>query len=303
MQVARLPHPQGLTPVQVLMPYAIGIPLVHGLSLLACLPWLFSWTGVVLAISGHFLFGMLGMTIGYHRLLTHRGFKCGRWLEYTLATLGVCCLQDTPARWVGIHRKHHQHSDQQEDPHSPLVDFVWGHLGWLFWRNREVSTGDFYAHYARDLLNDPYYLWLEKRLMVWWIFAAHALAFFAIGFLIGWFALADAAAALQFGLSVLVWGVFVRTVLVWHITWAVNSVAHVWGYQNYSTGDNSRNNWIVGLLAHGEGWHNNHHEDQRSAQHGHKWWEFDMSWSVIRLMEMLGLVTEVIRPRSIGRAA
>ena len=105
-------------------------------------------------------------------------------------------------------------------------------------------------------------------------------------------------AGVQFGLGLVVWGVFVRTVLMWHLTWSVNSVTHVWGYQNYETGDSSRNNILVGLLANGEGWHNNHHADQRSASHGHKWWEFDVTWITIRLLEMVGLVTQVVRPRA-----
>ena len=102
----------------------------------------------------------------------------------------------------------------------------------------------------------------------------------------------------QFGLSLVVWGVFVRTVLMWHLTWSVNSVTHFWGYQTYETGDSSRNNILVGLLANGEGWHNNHHADQRSAAHGHKWWEFDVTWITIRMLEMVGLVTQVVRPRA-----
>ncbi len=103
---------------------------------------------------------------------------------------------------------------------------------------------------------------------------------------------------MQFGLSLLVWGVFVRTVLVWHITWSVNSVTHVWGYRNYETGDSSRNNWLVGLWSNGEGWHNNHHADQRAAAHGHNWWEFDLTWITIHALEKLGLATDVVRPRA-----
>jgi len=266
------------------------------MALLACLPWLFSITGVVLCIGGHFFFGMLGMTIGYHRLLTHRGFTCPKWLEHCFATLGVCCLQDTPARWVAVHRKHHQHSDQRPDPHTPRAGFFWGHTGWLMLRNRDLSTSAFYERYGRDLLRDPYYLWLERRNRWIWIYFLHAALFFLAGLAVGWIGGGRYLDGLQFGLSLLVWGVFLRTVVVWHITWAVNSITHVWGYRNYETGDNSRNNWLVGLLAHGEGWHNNHHHDQRSARHGHRWWEYDMSWSVIRLLEIAGLAKDVVRP-------
>lgn len=290
-------RPEGVSPPRPLLGYAIGIPVIHLLALLAFVPWLFSWTGLVLAIAGHFFFGMLGMTLCYHRLLTHRGFTCPKWLEHFFATLGVCCLQDTPARWVAVHRKHHQFSDKEPDPHSPLVDLFWGHVGWLFLRNRDLSTAKFYEHFARDLLRDRYYLWLEKRLMAWWIYLGHAVLFFLVGLAIGWATTGSYLAGVQFGASLLVWGVFVRTVLVWHVTWAVNSFTHIWGYRTYDTSDNSRNNWLVGLLAHGEGWHNNHHHDQVSARHGHRWWEFDMTWSVIRLLEIVGLAKDVARPR------
>jgi stearoyl-CoA desaturase (delta-9 desaturase) len=123
------------------------------------------------------------------------------------------------------------------------------------------------------------------------------LFFFLLGLVIVWPASGSAMAGVQFGLSLVVWSVFVRTVVTWHITWSVNSVTHVWGYQNYATGDSSRNNILVGLWSNGEGWHNNHHADQRSAAHGHKWWEFDITWITICLLARLGMVTDVVRPR------
>jgi stearoyl-CoA desaturase (delta-9 desaturase) len=122
--------------------------------------------------------------------------------------------------------------------------------------------------------------------------------FYTAGFVAGWATVGTVAAGVQFGLSLMVWGVFVRTVLTWHITWSVNSVTHVWGYQNYETGDNSRNNILVGLWSNGEGWHNNHHADQRAAAHGHKWWEFDVTWITIRVLEKLGLVKNIVLPRA-----
>ena len=124
------------------------------------------------------------------------------------------------------------------------------------------------------------------------------LVFFGAGFLIGWPMGGTPMDGIQFGASLMVWGVFVRTVLTWHITWSVNSVTHVWGYRNYETDDNSRNNLLVGLLSNGEGWHNNHHADQRAAAHGHKWWEFDVTWLTIRFLEKLGLVKNVVRPKA-----
>ena len=289
-------RPERTHPTKILWPYAIAVPLIHALALLAVLPYFFSWTGVVLAIAGHYFFGMLGMTLCYHRLLTHRGFACPRWLEYTFATLGVCCLQDTPARWVAIHRKHHQHSDEQPDPHSPLVTFLWGHFGWLMIENREMSKSEFYDKYARDLLRQRFYLNFERKMMWMWVYVAHAAIFFLAGLAIKWSLSGSYWQGVQFGASLLVWGVFVRTVLVWHVTWAVNSVTHVWGYRNYSTSDNSRNNWLVGLLAHGEGWHNNHHAQPRPARHGHRWWEVDFTWWTVLALEKVGLAWDVVRP-------
>jgi fatty-acid desaturase len=294
----RVTTPVGVSPLQMNWVFAITLSLVHALALFALVPYLFSWSGVVLCVGGHYFFGLLGITLGYHRLITHKGFVCSKRLEHFLAILGVCCLQDTPVRWVAIHRRHHQFSDDTPDPHSPLVTFSWGHLGWLVWQNRETNTLDFYERYARDLLSDPFYLGLERHERRFWIYLAHAVLFFLAGMAVGWATTGAALDGLQLGLSWLVWGVFVRTVVVWHITWSVNSLTHIWGYRNYQTTDNSRNNWLVGLLAHGEGWHNNHHAQQRTAAHGHRWWEFDQTWHVIRLLEICGLATDVVRPRA-----
>lgn len=294
-----LPRPSATTePVRIRWRYAIGIPLIHLLACLALVPWLFSWTGVVLAVAGLYVFGTLGINLCYHRLLTHQGMVAPKWLEHTLAILGVCTLQDTPASWVAMHRIHHKHSDDQPDPHSPLVDFLWGHCGWLMVENREFRNLNHYERYARDLLRDRFYLNLERNDLYAWIYAAHAVLFYLVGFAIGWPMGGSVMHGVQFGLSVMVWGVFVRTVLTWHITWSVNSITHVWGYRNYETNDNSRNNWLVGLWSNGEGWHNNHHADQRAAAHGHKWWEFDVTWLTIRLLEKVGLVKNVVLPKA-----
>lgn len=289
--------PSGVKPLHLRWRYVIVITGMHVLSLLAFVPWFFSWSGVLWILVGHHLFGMLGITLGYHRLLTHRGFTCPKWFEHLLAILGICCLQDSPARWVAVHRKHHQHSDEQPDPHSPLVTLLWGHMGWLIIRNPEHDQVSFYERYARDLLRDPFYLRLERNFVWLWVYVAHAVVIYALGLAVGWLVTRTWTGALQLGLSWLVWGVFVRTVLVWHGTWAVNSLSHVWGYQNYQSGDNSRNNWLVALMAHGEGWHNNHHADQRAAAHGHRRWEFDLTWLLIRGMERVGFIHDVVRPR------
>ena len=139
---------------------------------------------------------------------------------------------------------------------------------------------------------------LERGANWLYIYLGSMAFFFLLGLAIGWPTGGSLAAGVQFGLSLMVWGVFVRTVLTWHITWSVNSVTHVWGYRNYETDDNSRNNILVGLWSNGEGWHNNHHADQRAAAHGHKWWEFDVTWLTIRALETVGLVKNVVRPRA-----
>lgn len=292
----RLPRPNTVDMRSVLWPYAVSIVFYHLVSLLAFVPWFFSWTGVVLAVGGCYVFGTLGINLCYHRLLTHRGFTCPKWLEHFFALLGVCCLQDTPARWVAIHRLHHQHSDEQPDPHSPLVTFLWGHMGWLMVENRQINNISMYDRYARDILKDPFYLWFERDLMWVWTNIAQWGVFFLAGLGAGAWMTGTLAGGLQFAASVLLWGVFVRTVLVWHITWSVNSLTHLWGYRNYETDENSRNNWFVGLVSNGEGWHNNHHADQRSARHGHRWWELDITWLTIRLLNCVGLARDVMYP-------
>ncbi|MCA9214369.1 MAG: acyl-CoA desaturase [Planctomycetales bacterium] len=292
-----LGYPEATEPIKLYWRYVIPLAVVHLLTLLAFVPALFSWTGVIIAVAGHLTFGMLGINVGYHRLLTHQGFTCPKWLEYTFAIMGICCLQDSPARWVAVHRMHHKDSDHRPDPHSPLVNFFWGHVGWVLVHSRDHDRTTSFERYVRDLLRDPFYLRLERGSLWVLIYVAHAVLFFLGGFLYGWLT-QDVQYGLWFGSSIFVWGVIVRTAFVLNGTWAVNSVAHLWGYRNYDTTDNSRNNWAVALLTHGEGWHNNHHADQRSAQHGHRWWEVDMAWWVILFLEKIGLVKDVVRPKA-----
>jgi fatty-acid desaturase len=271
---------------------------MHGLALLALIPWLFSWTGVVLAVAGAYLFGMFGPIIGFHRLLTHRSFKCPKWLEYGMALVGVCCVQGSPIRWVTWHRMHHQHSDMEEDPHSPLVSFIWAHLEWMLTEDKKRSWFAAYDKYAPDMIRDRFYLMLERKGTWFFVYIAHTMLYFAVGFAVGSLRPAGTMmGGLQFGLSLLVWGAYVRTVLVWHITWSVNSFSHVSGYRNYETLDQSRNNWFVSLIASGEGWHNNHHAQPNAASSGHRWWEFDPAYQLIRAMSMIGLVSDIVPVR------
>lgn len=286
--------PASVRPSRVFLPYAIGIPVVHALAALAVLPGLFSWTGVALVVVGHHLFGLGGITLGYHRLLAHRAFACSKRLERVLSLLGVCCMQDSPLHWVAVHRKHHEEADERSDPHSPRVGVLWAHVGWLMVENRAFADAGFYERYAPDLARDPFHRRVQHEFTWFWIYVAHAVLFFLAGLGAGWAMTGTSAESLRFGLSVLVWGVFVRTAVVWHFTWLTNSMAHRWGYRNYAIADRSRNNWAVALLTHGEGWHNNHHAEPRSAVHGHRWWELDLTYRAIRLLERMGWVTNVV---------
>ena len=271
---------------------------IHLLALLAFVPWFFSWTGVVLAVAGLYFFGTLGINLGYHRLLTHRSFKCPLWVEHTLAVLGVCCLEKTPGQFVATHRLHHQHSDHEGDPHSPIKTLFWGHMGWLFVENRQLRLVNTYDQYARDIYRDPFYFRLERQLLWLQVYTLHALAYGAVGFVVGGVLSGTFLGGVQFGASLFIWGAILRTVLVWHITWSVNSIGHVWGYRNYATKGNSRNSILIGLLSNGDGWHNNHHADQRAAAHGHRWFEFDVTHWTIHGLRLVGLAWDLVPIRA-----
>jgi fatty-acid desaturase len=292
----RLELPAAVDRRRIVWPYAVTVGLYHVLAALALLPWLFSWTGVVLAVLGLYVFGSLGINLCYHRLLTHRGLVCPKWLEHGFAVLAVCCMQDTPARWVAVHRRHHEQSDRRDDPHSPLVNFFWGHVGWMLVENRDLMRLGIYDRYAKDILRDPFYRRMERTPLYPMILLGSWAVFFLGGVAAGLLTGGSLGEAAQFGASLLVWGVFVRTVVVWHITWSVNSASHLWGYRTYETGEQSRNNWLVALISNGEGWHNNHHADPRSAAHGHQWWEIDVVFATVRVLEMVGLAKKVCRP-------
>jgi len=276
-----------------------GFLVIHLFAALAFIPWFFSWTGVILLVGGFFVFGILGINICYHRLLTHRGLACPLWLEHALAFLAVCSVQDSPPHWVAVHRRHHQYADEERDPHSPLVNFFWAHMGWLLVKMDNMKRRPLIEQYAKDIMRDPLYAWFERRSNWIKIALASWLGYFVVGYAVIVLSGGSKSEALQFGASVLVWGAILRTVLVWHMTWAVNSVTHVWGYRNYDTPDVSRNNVIIGLLVSGEGWHNNHHADPRSAKHGHMWYELDVTWLIIRLLMALGLAKNVAVPSTI----
>lgn len=303
MEHTKLQMPAATTePIKVYWVYAVPLVLIHIISLLAFLPWLFTWTSVIVMIVGVFVFGQ-AVNLCYHRILAHKSAKLPKWLEHFFVIIALCCMEDTPASWVSTHRRHHNDSDQQDDPHSPLVAFFWGHCGWLIFHNRDTNSLATYQRHAPDILRDPFYLKLERSITWVWIYVAHAALYFLTGLAIGWSTTGLWMSGLQFGLSLLVWGVFVRTVAVWHVTWSVNSLTHFFGYQTYDTDDHSRNNWLVALFASGEGWHNNHHHDPASASNQHKWWEFDVTFYCIKSLQYLGLAKDVVLPKHKRRQA
>lgn len=234
-------------------------------------PFTFSWSALALAVLLHWITGGLGITLGFHRLITHRSFTTPKWFEYVLATLGSLTAEGSPAEWVAIHRIHHKYSDTEEDPHDSNRGFWWSHMGWLSY---EPPPTEELKKYTPDLNGDPYYEFMRKNFMLPQVILAILL--YAWG---GW--------------SFLVWGVFVRLIMVYHSTWLVNSATHKFGYRNFESKDGSTNCWWVALLAYGEGWHNNHHAYPYSARHGLKWWEIDATWMTIRFLEFIGLATKV----------
>jgi stearoyl-CoA desaturase (delta-9 desaturase) len=294
-QAAALLCPLSATPKRINWRYAFAVGSYHLLALLALLPWFFSRTGVALAVIGVYVFGAAGINLCYHRLLSHRSFSCPLWLEHSFAIIAVCCLQDTPARWVATHRLHHHRADDQADPHSPMVNLFWSYMGWLFVENTDLHRAVAYDRYARDIIRDRFYRWIERAVV--WITLAQSVVYFAAGFLIELALDGSVHDAVQFGASLWLWGVVIRTVLVWHVTWCGNSFPHLFGYRNYETGDNSRNNAWVAIITSGEGWHNNHHAEPGSASNQRHWWEIDLTYLLLRLLVLLGLAWDVQLPK------
>ena len=242
----------------------------------------FSWKGVGVAAVLWFISGSLGIGIGYHRLLTHRGFRSPKWLEYCLAVCGTLALEGGPIFWVGIHRIHHQLTDREGDPHSPRDGKWWSHMGWVITgRSLHQETGQL-AAYVPDLRRDRFYLWLSRY---------HWLTQVVVGLAVWYFG----------GWNMVLWGMFLRTVVGLHATWMVNSATHLWGSRRWATGDDSTNNFFVALLTFGEGWHNNHHAHPNSARHGLRWWEIDTNWYVILALRAAGLARDIKLPRADSR--
>lgn len=218
----------------------------------------------------------IGISVGYHRLISHGSFKCSPLMRGVFAALGASSLEGGPIDWAGIHRRHHQVPDVPgKDPHSPRDGFWHAHMGWIY-HDFEATAKEHY-HLAADLEADPYLRTLNREpfyLVPWLLLAAFC---YAVG-----------------GVSSLLWAVLFRTILVWHLTWSINSICHVVGYQNYPIDDTSRNFWPMGLLGFGEGWHNNHHAHGTTAWYGHRWWELDPGLYVLLVLEKLGLVWDLV---------
>ncbi len=258
-------------------PTSIGLVTIHTCALAAFVPALFSWSALAVLAVVSVLTSAIGVSLCFHRTLTHRGLRIFKPLEYAMAVLGTLSLQGGPITWVATHRAHHAATDRAGDPHGADRGFFWSHVKWLILRNDNVPKGADVSRYAADLTSDPFYRFLDRNQVQLQI---------ALGALLLVFG----------GLSWVVWGVFVRLVLMYHITWLVNSAGHMFGYRSYRTNDLSRNTWWVALFSWGEGWHNNHHAFQFSARHGLRWFEIDVIWWMVRVLSFLGLATDVKVP-------
>jgi stearoyl-CoA desaturase (Delta-9 desaturase) len=227
------------------------------------------WSDVALLLTMYTLVA-LGVTAGYHRMLTHRSFQPHPVVKLVLLILGSMSLEGAAIDWAATHTKHHALADREGDPHSPVDGFFHAHVGWIFGDKIDVDM------YCRYLLKDPIVVFVSRTFLLWSVLSL--VIPFALG---GW--------------TGLLWGGLVRIFLTHHVTWSVNSVCHTFGKREFETNDRSRNEWVVGLLGFGEGWHNNHHAFPRSAFHGLHWWQFDLTGYVIWTLERLGLVRDVYR--------
>ncbi len=238
----------------------------------------FSWSALALAAFLWWVSGSLGIGMAYHRLLTHRGYKTHKWIEYFLTTCGTLALEGGPFFWVATHRVHHQNTDKEGDPHSPKDGGFWAHMGWIITGRAMHNNSAELLPYVPDLRKDKVHTWLSK--WHWVPITVLGVILLAIG-----------------GVEWVLWGIFLRTTVGLHATWLVNSATHMWGSQRFITGDTSTNSFWVAMLTFGEGWHNNHHAHPQSARHGLAWYEFDLNWYGISFLKALGLAWDVKMPK------
>lgn len=251
------------------------ITVMH-LGAIAAIP-MFSWTALAICLVLLFSISSIGINMTYHRLLTHRGFKVPQWFEYVLSTIAAMSGQGPMLLWVAEHRLHHRYSDTEKDPHSPKQGFFHAHMGHLFCHKEFEDEPDQWMTYVPDLFQHGYYRFLSNYAALF--VAIPAVILYPLG-----------------GIPFVLWGVCARIVLMWHVTWSVNSACHTWGYRTFETADTSRNLWWVGWFGGGEGWHNNHHAYPVSAAHGRKWYEFDQTCYMILALKAAGLATNVKMP-------
>ncbi|PSB42737.1 acyl-CoA desaturase [Cyanosarcina cf. burmensis CCALA 770] len=249
---------------------------VHAIALLA--PWFFSWSALGVAVFLHWLFGSIGICLGYHRLLTHRSLQVPKGLEYAIALIGSLALQGGPLFWVAGHRRHHAYTeDIDKDPYSAKRGFWWSHMGWLLYKRPEFFEYESNRKFAPDLAKDAFYRWLDRYYLLLQI--PLGVGLYLLG---GW--------------SFVIYGLFLRAVILWHSTWLINSASHITGYRSHDSDDNSRNLWWAAILTYGEGWHNNHHAYPNVAKAGWKWWEIDLTWWTILLLKQMGLARKIVLP-------
>jgi stearoyl-CoA desaturase (delta-9 desaturase) len=253
-------------------PTTIALVLLHLGAAAALL--MFTWSGVVVATFLIWVTTGLGISMGYHRLHTHRSYKVPLGLEYFFAVCGALTLEGGPIFWVATHRIHHQKSDQPGDPHSPRDGAWWAHMGWILFGDAKHNNTRLMSKYAPDLARRRFYVWLNNY--HWLPTVVLGLLLLALG-----------------GLPMMLWGICLRIVIGLHGTWLVNSATHMWGSRRFATRDDSRNNWLVALVTFGEGWHNNHHAHPTSARHGLAWYEFDPSWVQIKILKFLGIAKSI----------
>jgi stearoyl-CoA desaturase (delta-9 desaturase) len=253
-------------------PTTAVLALVH-IGAVAAL-FMFNWHAFAMAVFLYWVATGLGISMGYHRLHTHRSYKVPVWMEFFFAICGTLTLEGGPIFWTAIHRIHHQRSDQPGDPHSPREGAWWAHVGWILMGETKHNNTKLLAKYAPDLAKYRFYVWLNDY---HW---APILVLTVLMALIG-------------GLPMVLWAVCFRVVFGLHATWLVNSATHMWGGRRFATRDDSRNNWWVALISFGEGWHNNHHAHPTSARHGLAWYEFDPSWLQIKVLKRLGLAKAI----------
>ena len=259
----------------------LGVVFVHLVALLA--PFYYSWQGLAAFLLFYYLTGCWGVTFGYHRLFSHRSFKAHPLVKYFAALMGCLTLQSGPLWWSAHHRLHHRESDKPMDPHSPKDGFLWSHMLWFNYTHPSLASNEAIYKAVPDLSQDAVLRWMDKHFEA--ISIAKAALLWGLSALI-W--------DLSVAWSVLLWGCFLRTVVLWHGTWLINSATHCWGYKSYDSGDDSLNNPWVTVFTFGEGWHNNHHARQRPARSGHRWYELDPTYWHIALLNALGLVWDVV---------